>query len=51
MNRTYTNPSNPYITFDPERVWPPYVETLIRAGIAKRHSNDANMLKLIEFHL
>ncbi|GBB95449.1 hypothetical protein RclHR1_02540003 [Rhizophagus clarus] len=51
MNQTYINPNNPYITFDPERVWQPYVETLIRAGIVKRHPNDANMLKLVEFHL
>ncbi|CAG8483377.1 16669_t:CDS:2 [Rhizophagus irregularis] len=34
-----------------ERIWPPYVETLIRSGIAKRNPNDANMLKLVEFHL
>lgn len=51
MNQTYNNPNNPYITFDPERIWPPYVETLIRSGIAKRNPNDANMLKLVEFHL
>ncbi|CAI2183175.1 17069_t:CDS:2 [Funneliformis geosporum] len=51
MNQTYSNPNNPYLKFDPDRVWNPYVETLIRAGIAKRHPNDANMLKLVEFHL
>ncbi|RIA90769.1 centromere protein Cenp-K [Glomus cerebriforme] len=51
MNRTYYNPNNPYITFDPDKIWPPYVETLIRAGIAKRHPNDANRFKLVEFHL
>ncbi|CAG8693521.1 10379_t:CDS:2 [Funneliformis mosseae] len=51
MNQTYSNPNNPYLKFDPGKVWNPYVETLIRAGIAKRHPNDANMLKLVEFHL
>jgi hypothetical protein len=51
MNQTYSNPDNPYIEFDPDKVWSPYVGTLIRAGIAKRHPNDANMFKLVEFHL
>ena len=51
MNRIYSNPNSPYLEFDPDKVWSPYVETLIRAGIAKRHPNDANKLKLVEFHL
>jgi centromere protein K len=51
MNQAYSNPDDPYLEFDPDKVWSPYVGTLIRAGIAKRHPNNANRLKLVDFHL
>ncbi|RHZ72569.1 hypothetical protein Glove_242g76 [Diversispora epigaea] len=48
MNRAFSD--SPYIRIDIDRVWKPYVGTLIRAGIAQRHPNDANLIKLVEFH-
>ncbi|CAG8439889.1 6857_t:CDS:10 [Diversispora eburnea] len=48
MNRAFSDA--PYIRVDIDRVWKPYVGTLIRAGIAQRHPNDANLIKLVEFH-
>lgn len=48
MNRAFTDA--PYIRIDTDRIWKPYIGTLIRAGIAQRHPNDANLIKLVEFH-
>ena len=31
------------------RHWPPYVELLVRAGIAVRHKDDSSRLRLTDF--
>ncbi|CAG8574702.1 1007_t:CDS:2 [Cetraspora pellucida] len=51
MNQSFINPSDPYLYIDTNKVWPPYVETLVRAGIARRHPLNTNKIALVEFHL
>ncbi|CAG8802572.1 28181_t:CDS:2, partial [Racocetra persica] len=51
MNQSFIHPSDPYLYIDTNKVWTPYVETLIRAGIARRHPLNTNKIALIEFHL
>ncbi|CAG8596025.1 3665_t:CDS:2, partial [Paraglomus occultum] len=50
MNQSFSNP-DPYVQINSKQVWLPYVELLIRAGIAIQHPKDAYKIKLIEFHL
>lgn len=49
MNRIVSSPSDPYVQLQPEH-WPPYVELLVRAGIAVKHPEDSARLKLTDFH-
>ncbi|KAK9767733.1 hypothetical protein K7432_002209 [Basidiobolus ranarum] len=51
MNSAVTRPNDSYIQLDPDACWKPYIELLVRGGIAARHPQDPHRLKLIEFHL
>ncbi|KAI8374115.1 centromere protein Cenp-K [Radiomyces spectabilis] len=51
MNQVVMNPSNPYITLEPGTYWPPYIETLVKAGIALRHPEDSSKIRLADFRL
>ncbi|XP_063056416.1 centromere protein K [Engraulis encrasicolus] len=44
-NKTLDTPHDPYVTTD-ESFWPPYVEMLLRYGIATRHSEDCSKIRL-----
>lgn len=51
MNLAVIHPSNPYIQLEQGTYWPPYVETLIKAGIAVRHPDDALRIRLVDYRL
>ncbi|ORX50440.1 hypothetical protein DM01DRAFT_1308140 [Hesseltinella vesiculosa] len=51
MNRSVIDPSNPYIHLQPGTYWTPYIETLIKAGIAQRHPLEPDRLALVDFRL
>ena len=50
MNLTVGHTGDPYLQLGANH-WKPYVELLIRAGIAIKHPKDGSRLKLVEFHL
>ncbi|XP_035668132.1 centromere protein K-like [Branchiostoma floridae] len=50
INKSVDSPHDPYIPMEP-RYWPPYIEMLLRCGIAQRHPDDSNRLKLAPFNL
>ncbi|XP_055646667.1 centromere protein K [Falco peregrinus] len=43
-------PHEPYVTIN-DSFWPPYVELLLRYGIALRHPEDPNRMRLEAFHI
>uniref|UniRef100_V9L3M0 Centromere protein K-like protein n=1 Tax=Callorhinchus milii TaxID=7868 RepID=V9L3M0_CALMI len=45
MTRTLKTPHDPYVETD-DTFWPPYVEALLRYGIAVRHSQNPNRIRL-----
>lgn len=47
-NKTLETPHEPYVTID-ESFWPPYLEMLLRNGIAIRHPEDCNKIRLESF--
>ncbi|NWT55212.1 CENPK protein, partial [Erythrocercus mccallii] len=49
INKLMSTPHEPYITIN-ESFWPPYIELLLRYGIALRHPEDPNRLRLQAFH-
>uniref|UniRef100_A0A8C3R187 Centromere protein K n=1 Tax=Cyanoderma ruficeps TaxID=181631 RepID=A0A8C3R187_9PASS len=49
INKLMTTPHEPYITIS-ESFWPPYIELLLRYGIAMRHPEDPNRMCLQAFH-
>ncbi|NXK46997.1 CENPK protein, partial [Chauna torquata] len=49
INKLMSTPHEPYITIK-DSFWPPYVELLLRCGIALRHPEDPNRLRLEAFH-
>lgn len=49
MNISYVRPHDPYIRIK-ESHWPPYIELLLRCGIAKRHPQDCNLIRLVAFN-
>ncbi|KAG0167404.1 hypothetical protein DFQ30_006107 [Apophysomyces sp. BC1015] len=51
MNLAVINPTNPYVQLESGMYWPPYVETLIKAGIAVRHPEDALRIRLVDYRL
>ncbi len=50
MNLAITRSEDPYIQLGNNH-WNPYIELLIRSGIAVKHSKDGKKMKLIEFHI
>ncbi|XP_041960542.1 centromere protein K [Alosa sapidissima] len=48
-NKTLETPHEPYVTMD-DRFWQPYVEVLLRYGIAARHSEDHTKIRLESFY-
>ncbi|XP_054139118.1 centromere protein K [Melozone crissalis] len=49
INTFMTTPHEPYITIN-ESFWPPYIELLLRYGMALRHPEDANRIRLQAYH-
>lgn len=49
MNMLYIKPSNPYIRIE-QIHWPPYIELLLRCGVALRHPQDCNLIRLVAFN-
>ncbi|NXK00054.1 CENPK protein, partial [Corythaixoides concolor] len=50
INKLMSTPHEPYVTIN-DSFWPPYVELLLRYGIALRHPEDPNRLRLEAFHM
>ncbi|XP_020498490.1 centromere protein K [Labrus bergylta] len=48
MNKVLTTPHDPYMTID-DTFWPPYVEMLLRYGIAVRHQENNFKIRLETF--
>ncbi|XP_071436533.1 centromere protein K [Pithys albifrons albifrons] len=49
ISKLMTTPHEPYVTID-DSFWPPYIELLLRFGIALRHPEDPNRIRLEAFH-
>ncbi|CAN8220355.1 unnamed protein product [Coccothraustes coccothraustes] len=49
INTLMVTPHEPYVTID-ESFWPPYIELLLRYGMALRHPEDPNRMRLQAFH-
>ncbi|KAI5629122.1 centromere protein K [Silurus asotus] len=47
-NKTLETPHEPYVMID-DSFWPPYIEMLLRNGIAIRHPEDCNKIRLEMF--
>ncbi|XP_002189497.2 centromere protein K isoform X2 [Taeniopygia guttata] len=49
INTLLATPHEPYITIN-ESFWPPYIELLLRCGMALRHPEDPMRMRLQAFH-
>ncbi|XP_044513653.1 centromere protein K [Gracilinanus agilis] len=49
INSLLQSPHDPYIKIT-DSFWPPYIELLLRSGIALRHQDDPNQIRLEAFH-
>ncbi|NXL81891.1 CENPK protein, partial [Leptocoma aspasia] len=49
INKLMTTPHEPYVTIN-ESFWPPYIELVLRCGMALRHPEDPNRMRLQAFH-
>ncbi|NXL53831.1 CENPK protein, partial [Podilymbus podiceps] len=49
-NKLMNTPHEPYVTIS-KSFWPPYIELLLRFGIALRHPEDPNRIRLQHFHI
>uniref|UniRef100_A0A2K5F5J6 Centromere protein K n=1 Tax=Aotus nancymaae TaxID=37293 RepID=A0A2K5F5J6_AOTNA len=49
INRLFDVPHDPYVKIS-DSFWPPYVELLLRNGIALRHPEDPTQVRLEAFH-
>ncbi|KFV19403.1 Centromere protein K, partial [Tauraco erythrolophus] len=49
INKLMSKPHEPYVTIN-DSFWPPYIELLLRYGIALRHPEDPSRLRLEAFH-
>ncbi|NXQ90006.1 CENPK protein, partial [Nyctibius grandis] len=49
INKLISTPHEPYISIS-DSFWPPYIELLLRYGIALRHPEDPNRIRLEAFH-
>ncbi|XP_043093830.1 centromere protein K [Puntigrus tetrazona] len=47
-NKTLETPHDPYVITD-DTFWPPYTEMLLRNGVATRHPEDCNKIRLEHF--
>uniref|UniRef100_A0A673GYA4 Centromere protein K-like n=1 Tax=Sinocyclocheilus rhinocerous TaxID=307959 RepID=A0A673GYA4_9TELE len=47
-NKTLETPHDPYVSTD-DTFWPPYTEMLLRNGIATRHPEDCNKIRMAIF--
>ncbi|XP_075595557.1 centromere protein K [Balearica regulorum gibbericeps] len=50
INKLMSTPHEPYVTIT-DSFWPPYVELLLRYGIAMRHPEDPGRMRLEAFHM
>ncbi|KAM7077409.1 centromere protein K isoform 2-T2 [Ciconia maguari] len=50
INKLMSTPHEPYVTIN-DSFWPPYIELLLRYGIALRHPEDPNRIRLEAFHM
>ncbi|GAA5807451.1 hypothetical protein MFLAVUS_000812 [Mucor flavus] len=51
LNEAYRHPENPYLPLRRGEYWSPYIETLVKGGIASYHPEDANLIRLENFRL
>nr|XP_056704620.1 centromere protein K [Euleptes europaea] len=49
INKLINKPHDPYVAIN-NSFWSPYIELLLRYGIALRHSEDPNRIRLENFH-
>ncbi|KFP99331.1 Centromere protein K, partial [Haliaeetus albicilla] len=49
IQKLMSTPHDPYVTIN-DSFWPPYIELLLRYGIALRHPEDPNRMRLEAFH-
>nr|XP_033805946.1 centromere protein K-like [Geotrypetes seraphini] len=49
IDKLMSTPHQPYLTID-DSYWPPYIEMLLRYGIALRHPEDPSKIRLEAFH-
>ncbi|KGL75766.1 Centromere protein K, partial [Tinamus guttatus] len=49
INKLISTPHEPYLTIR-DSFWPPYIELLLRSGIALRHPEDPSRIRLEAFH-
>ncbi|NXT95450.1 CENPK protein, partial [Anhinga rufa] len=50
INKLMSTPHEPYVTIS-DSFWPPYIELLLRYGIALRHPEDPKRIRLEAFHM
>lgn len=50
LNRAVHQPDDPFVRLQEGLEWPPYVELLLRAGVAEKHPADSSRLRLVPFH-
>ncbi|NWY57781.1 CENPK protein, partial [Chionis minor] len=50
VNKLMSTPHEPYVMIN-DSFWPPYIELLLRSGIALRHPEDPNRMRLEAFHV
>ncbi|XP_072461200.1 centromere protein K isoform X2 [Notamacropus eugenii] len=49
INSLLHSPHDPYVKIN-DSFWPPYIELLLRSGIALRHQDDPSQIRLEAFH-
>ncbi|KFP22653.1 Centromere protein K, partial [Egretta garzetta] len=49
INKLMSTPHEPYVTIS-DSFWPPYIELLLRYGVALRHPEDPDRIRLEAFH-
>ncbi|XP_049624776.1 centromere protein K isoform X1 [Suncus etruscus] len=49
LNRLFAVPHDPYVKIT-DSFWPPYIELLLRNGIALRHPEDPSKIRIEAFH-
>uniref|UniRef100_A0A8C8AB85 Centromere protein K n=1 Tax=Otus sunia TaxID=257818 RepID=A0A8C8AB85_9STRI len=50
INKLMSTPHEPYVKIN-DSFWPPYIELLLRYGIALRHPEDTKRMRLEAFHM